>query len=371
MRRLVLLGALALSACGHHIVEAPRLLRVVASADSRFRERPHWRDVITSRIQKVSLLYQSAVNIRLELVGISEWNPDDKPGLEFRRRQLGGYNSDGSLVLLGFAKPAEGPEPGVTLTFDPRVLVFDYPGQSEEQNERILAHELAHMMGAWHSGEETSLLHLPPGNAFDSTARQAIRLTRLFALGVNPGDLDRHQIDELARLYAGSGSDASANPLFQMYLYTGNELWNNGHQEESLEPLTRAAELSPRDANAHYVLGRANLFTRRFVNAAAEFRKALEINPQHSPSWNGLGGTLLNMDQPEEALRNFRKALELDPSNRMIRANIGKALARLPGHMEEGIAQIQELVRSDPKDLYAQQAFEETLEFKRQATGGR
>jgi len=159
MRRLVLLGALALCACNHRMGEVPRVLRVVASADSKFRQRPHWRDVIFSRIQKTSQLYESAFNIRLELADISEWAPGTQSGLDSRRRQLGGYNSNGSLVLLGFAEPASGLEPGVTVAFDPRVLVFDYPAQSEEQNERILAHELAHMLGAWHAPNSGSLMH--------------------------------------------------------------------------------------------------------------------------------------------------------------------------------------------------------------------
>ncbi len=371
MRRLVLFGALALCACNQRIDEAPRVLRVLASADSKFRQRPQWRDVILSRIQKTSQLYESAFHIRLELADISEWAPDTQSGLESRRRQLSGYNSNGSLVLLGFAEPASGPEPGVAIAFDPRVLVFDYPAQSEEQNDRILAHELAHMLGAWHAPESSSLMHVPPGDSFDATTRKAIGLTRQFALGVNPSELDRDKLDQLARLYSSSGSDASANPLFQMYLYIGNELWSKGHEEESLEPLSRAAELSPRDLSVHYMLGRAELFTRRFGSAVLEFRRGLEVDPSHSASWNGLGGALLKIDEPVEALAAFRKALELDPSNRTIRANVGQALVHLPGHVDEGIAEIQALVRSDPNDLYAQQSLQSALEFKQNPTAGR
>ena len=60
MRRLLLLGALALSACRQHVVETPQVLRVLVAADARFRERSHWREVINSRIHNVSALYDSA-----------------------------------------------------------------------------------------------------------------------------------------------------------------------------------------------------------------------------------------------------------------------------------------------------------------------
>jgi Flp pilus assembly protein TadD len=371
MRRPLLLGVLALSACSHHFVEAPRVLRVLVAADAKFRQHSHWRDVITSRIHNVSARFDSAFGIRFELAGVSEWDPDRQLPPALKRRQLGGTNPDGNLVLLGFTEPADGsPEPGLALALDPRLLVFDFPAKPEEQNETILAHELAHVFGAWHSGEGNSILHLPPGTSFDSTTQEAIGLTRLAELGAGSPGLSREMAHRFTELFARSKSDPASNPLFQAYLFKGHELLNTGHEEAGIEPLSRAIELAPRDTNAHYMLGRADLFAKRFADAAFEFRKVVEIDPRHVPGWNSLGGSLLQLGQPEPALAAFRKALEIEPSNRTIRANMGAARVRMPGELDRGIAELQEILREDPNQKDAEGALKAALEFKQKGAPG-
>jgi Flp pilus assembly protein TadD len=365
MRRLMLLGALALCACRHPVVEAPRVLRVLAAADPTFRTRPHWRDLIASRIHAVSVMYDSAFGIRLELAGVSEWNPDGHLALEPRRRLLGGAQSDGNSVFLGFA-PADGDsaEPGLAVAFDPRVLVFDFPAKTEERNQAFLAHGLAHLLGAWHSPEDSSLLHMPPGASFDSTARQVIRLTRSVELRADASGLSRQAADRFATLWSGSHADPASNPLFAAYLSRGHELLNAGREADAVESLSRAIELAPLDANAHYMLGRAALSGKRFADAAFEFRQVLSLDPRHLPAWNNLGGSLLQLGQAEPALSAFRKALELDPSNRTIRANIGVAQVRVPGQLDEGIAELQNALRNDPHQPDALQALKNALDAK-------
>jgi tetratricopeptide (TPR) repeat protein len=251
------------------------------------------------------------------------------------------------------------------------VLVFDYPGQSEEQNERILAHELAHMLGAWDSAESGSILHRPPGNSFDSSAKQVMELTRLTPLGVGPAVLGRQKEDRITELFARTKSDPSLNPLFRVYLSMGNELWNRGRQEQSLDPLSRAVELSPGDLDARYMLGRADLFMSRFQAAAFDFRKVVEADPRNAAAWNSLGAALLRLNQIEESLAAFRKALELDPSNRTVQSNLGWALVHSPGYSTQGIAQIQAVLRSDPDDAYAQQVLRDALAFQENEAAAR
>ena len=71
--------------------------------------------------------------------------------------------------------------------------------------------------------------------------------------------------------------------------------------------------------------------------------------------------------QSDEALAAFQKAQELDPTNRLVRANAARARAHLPGQIDKAVADLQELVRSDPKDTWAQQALDEALFLKRDA----
>jgi tetratricopeptide (TPR) repeat protein len=364
MRRLLLLGAIALCAC-HRGSDHPRVLRVLVAADPAFRERSNWRDVIASRVHAVSNLYDTAFGISLEVADVSEWAPEAELPPELKRRQLTGYNPDGKALFLGFAAPAgDDAEPGVAVPFDPRMLVFDFPAKTEQQNEAALAHLLAHMFGAWHSPDASSLLHLPPGASFDSSAREAIPLTSAGDFHSGATGLTHETADRIAKLWSASKSDAASNPLFDSYMHMGHELLNTGHADQAIEPLFRAIQLAPGDVNAHYMLGAADMILKRFAASAIEFRKVLDLNPRQVSAWNNLGGALLQSGQAAEAVTAFRKALEIGSPNQTIRANIGAALVRTPGHLDEGIAELREVLRADPNEESAKVALTAALEAK-------
>lgn len=364
MRRLPVLAVMiALCAC-RNANEHPRVLRLLVAADPAFRARANWRDVITSRVRAVSDIYSSAFGISLEVAGVSEWNPGAELQAEQKRRELTGYNSDGNAIFLGIGAPVgEGPEPGAAVAFDPRVLVFDFPAKNEQQNSNGLAHELAHAFAAWHSAEDQSVLHLPPGSSFDRIAADCIRLTRAVDFRQSIG-ASQEVIDKVAKLWAASNSDPNLNPIFDSYMHSALELLNTGHVDQGIEPLSRAIQLAPGNVNAHYMLASSNMVLKHFAAAAIEFRKVVELSPKNLTAWNNLGGSLLQSGQPEEAIPAFRKALELGPNNPVVRANIGAALVRTPGRLEEGIAELRDVLRTDPGQANAQTALTAALEAK-------
>ena len=334
-------------------------------ADPKVRTRPHWQSTLTRRIQDASEMLDGVCALRLEVAQVSEWSPRDTSGEE-KRRQLGSLSVNGSTVELGFAAdPAANPEgePGIAMAFDPRVLVYDYPSKTEVENTGFLVHELGHLLGAWDSATATSLLHIPPGKTFDDTTRQVLTLTRDADLRGGTGGLSREVADQLAKLTADSGTNVTAGPLFTGYLYSGRELLNAGRAADAAEPLYRATVLAPRDSNAHYLLGQANLLTKRFNDAVTEFRKVVEIDPRHVPGWNGLGGALLQAQQPDEAYMAFQKASALEPGNPAIRINMGVALVRILGREGEGIAILREVQRDHPEAMNdgAQQILNEAI----------
>jgi tetratricopeptide (TPR) repeat protein len=329
-------------------------MRLLVAADPAFRARSNWRDVITSRVRAVSGIYSSAFGISLEVASVSEWNPGTELTAEQKRRGLTGYNSDGNAIFLGFAAPVgDATEPGAAVAFDPRVLVFDSQSKTEEQNQAGMTHELAHAFGAWHSADGSSLLHVPPGSSFDRNAKECIRLTR--AVDFRPSVGASHEVmDQVVKLWSASNSDANSNPILDSYLHLAQELLNTGHADMGMEPLSRAIQLAPGNVSAHFMLASANMALKHFAEAAIEFRKVVELSPQNVTGWNNLGGALLQSGQSAEAIPAFRKALELGPNNQVIRANIGAALVRTPGHLDEGIAELREVVRSDPSQEMAQ-----------------
>ncbi len=87
------------------------------------------------------------------------------------------------------------------------------------------------------------------------------------------------------------------------------------------------------EANVHFFLGTLFGFQRRFPEAAQEYRKELQISPQHVPAMVELALAELENYKPEEALPVAEHTVALEPNNARAHLAFGKALLaseRLP-----------------------------------------
>ena len=359
MRRLLFLGIIALSGCR----PAPRTIHLKIAADATFRQRANWQEVIRARVHEASALFEKQFNIHWVAESITEWSPDPQASLERRRWQLGGYLADGNSVFLGIeAAPAGESAPASVVPFDPRLIVFDYPSKGEAENTLLLAHAMGQLLGAWESGDAGSVMHLPPGSGFDGVAARAIAATRAVDFSKGVRSLNADTVARIGKLWAESKS--GGNPVYEYYLNRGTEALKAGKATLATEPLTHAVEVLPTDTRAHNVLGTAYMVMRQYPQAAHEFQKVVELDPQNYIAWNNLGGALLQFGEPAEAIEPLRKALKMRPGDGAIHGNYGAALARTPGHLAEGIAELQECLRINPQATAAQQALAVALAKK-------
>ena len=138
--------------------------------------------------------------------------------------------------------------------------------------------------------------------------------------------------------------------------------------KDALQPLRRATELLPNDAEAHGNLGAALHDQGRWAEALLSLRKALAIEPpavetlvdaanslkalgraresvalyqqalQRNPrcveAHNNLGNAFLELGQYDDAVGCYRRALEVTPDDAQVHCNLGNALRQL-GRLEE------------------------------------
>ena len=98
-----------------------------------------------------------------------------------------------------------------------------------------------------------------------------------------------------------------------------------------------------------YVLaGTAALRGKRFAEAAAAYRKALETSPGDAAVWADLGVALEGLRDLAGAEQSYRKAVELEPSLARAHYNLGTLLAAR-GARREGIEHLETAVRLDPE----------------------
>ncbi|MGB3407268.1 MAG: tetratricopeptide repeat protein [Jannaschia sp.] len=123
---------------------------------------------------------------------------------------------------------------------------------------------------------------------------------------------------------------------------------------ESAQAYDRAIEMieieSPRDWYLHYVRGITFERTERWDQAEADFRRALELNPDQPQVLNYLGyGLVEKRVKLDEALGMIEEAVAARPTDGYITDSLGWVYYRL-GRYEEAVAPMERAAELEPRD---------------------
>jgi tetratricopeptide (TPR) repeat protein len=127
----------------------------------------------------------------------------------------------------------------------------------------------------------------------------------------------------------------------------GTALGDLGRCDEAAAQFRMALEIQPNDVLAHQNLGQALTRLGRLDEALVQYRKAHDISPGFAEGNRDFGEALSRLGRFEETLAPFQKALERLPNNALIHNSLGKALAGL-GRFEEALAQYRQALTIDP-----------------------
>jgi len=111
--------------------------------------------------------------------------------------------------------------------------------------------------------------------------------------------------------------------------------------EDAVREFQQALKKEPASANARANLGQIRyeqgadlLESRRYVDAEARLREAIDLMPDSAEAHNDLGVALASMGRVEEAAQHFRKAIELQPDFAEAKRNLESAQGRHPPRAE-------------------------------------
>jgi Flp pilus assembly protein TadD len=111
---------------------------------------------------------------------------------------------------------------------------------------------------------------------------------------------------------------SDAYDLFQQ----GRRLLRNGMPAQATVALEKAKRREPEKASIREALGIAYLRLRRTDEAAAEFRKILELSPADDFAHYALGRCLEAQGRPVEAKGHYKLARSLRPGSEQYAARI-------------------------------------------------
>jgi len=135
----------------------------------------------------------------------------------------------------------------------------------------------------------------------------------------------------------------TANDYYQL----GQSLLAAGDRSAAVESFRAALARNPTLAPARAGLADALSFLGDRAGAEQAYRQALQGEDSASAR-NGLGNLLALEGRGQDAIAEYRRAIELDPELRTARANLGGALSSL-GQWDEALAQLRHVVNQCPE----------------------
>ena len=117
--------------------------------------------------------------------------------------------------------------------------------------------------------------------------------------------------------------------------------------DEAIGQFRRALQINPDHAKAHNSLGNALLQKGNVDEAIAQYQMALQINPHSEEACYNFGNALLRQGKVDEAIAQYQRALEIKPDFAEAHFNLGAVLFH-QGKEDEAIAQYQRALQIKP-----------------------
>jgi len=138
-------------------------------------------------------------------------------------------------------------------------------------------------------------------------------------------------------------SASATEPVSSLMHFLAASCRNRADPARDASALAKLLETEPRFHEAHYFLGRLDLADRKLVSAEREFLAAADGLPIMTAAWAMLGSTRVLMEEYDWAAADYARALGVEPEQR--EALLGQARAlNLAGRFEEAIVPAQRLL---------------------------
>jgi spermidine synthase len=123
-------------------------------------------------------------------------------------------------------------------------------------------------------------------------------------------------------------------------------LWESG--DRRIAGSTYLGAIVPETADTYAVLGLADAQRGDLTSAIADFRHAIQLNPNDAPVHWHLGAALAAQEANDEALMHLSRSVELDPNNPRALNDLGLMLA-IQGRFDEAAAYLERALAIDPR----------------------
>jgi superkiller protein 3 len=155
----------------------------------------------------------------------------------------------------------------------------------------------------------------------------------------------------LLLLFWAVSAEAASNEAVKRSNF-GGELLKQGRLEEAAAEFQRAVDADPNFATAYLNLGYALDKLSRRDEAIAAYKKGVVLDPRSAFGFNNLGVLSDQAGRHDEAIQALETALQLEPSNASIQQNLQHARKNkaLLQERQDMIADLQQQAAARPTD---------------------
>jgi tetratricopeptide (TPR) repeat protein len=131
------------------------------------------------------------------------------------------------------------------------------------------------------------------------------------------------------------------------YEQSGKLYYDQGKYQESIEALTQAARLKPRDTTYHF-LGNAYMYSKRFDEAINTYWELLRINPNYDEVYFDLAAAYYRVHRYQESAAAYNRAIKRNEQDS--RAHLGLGLTQVAlGDRTKALEEYRVLQHLEPK----------------------
>lgn len=346
----------------------PRTIRVGIAVTPDFKTVRDWRPDFEKRLAYASRIFEREFQIRFVPFKWYEW--PTAVGREASHVMIEDLMSRYPLkdvdIMIGLSRipvNVKGPikDPDVLGQARPfsGYLVLRYPKNRmyKIQEETALVHELAHLFGAVHTGDSTSILYpivekqLPA--SFDSENHEIISKTRNMDFRRGLGSLPSNVLQNLLGSYLKL---AATDQSFDFYSSLGVLYVTLGQYDDALGVWKKAAAILPTSARIHYDLGMLYYRMGSKAEAIRELTYSIQCarfrseTPQKVLALKTLGDIYLAQDNLVAAYQAYTRGIALEPEDTELKTNLA-IISMKKGQFADASREFERILAKDPNNV--------------------